>query len=161
MNTGICPFDSSMMARFRQRITPKMLAWVNDQIIGRKAEQDKHDVDDSSKTGGQADETRAAKAEREQRMRTKGSSFWMRPVRRRISAFLQTPPCWTRLGRRPKGSLTTSMKWDLPKGRNREPTARRLAGSKTASPNPEKDCESNPYNHPPVAGIPEPGSEDY
>ena len=36
-----CPFDPSMMTRFRQRITPEMLAWVNDQIIGRKTEQDK------------------------------------------------------------------------------------------------------------------------
>lgn len=29
------PFDSSMLTRFRQRITPEMLDWVNDQIIGR------------------------------------------------------------------------------------------------------------------------------
>jgi len=36
-----CPFDSSMMTRFRQRITPEMLDWVNDQIIGRKAEEEK------------------------------------------------------------------------------------------------------------------------
>lgn len=41
-----CPFDPSMMTRFRQRITPEMLAWVNDQIIGRKAAQDKADRDD-------------------------------------------------------------------------------------------------------------------
>ena len=32
-----CPFDPSMMTRFRQRITPEMLSWVNDQIVGRKA----------------------------------------------------------------------------------------------------------------------------
>ena len=32
-----CPFDPSMMTRFRQRITPEMLSWVNDQVIGRKA----------------------------------------------------------------------------------------------------------------------------
>lgn len=36
-----CPFDSSMMTRFRQRITPEMLAWVNDQIIGREGEEEK------------------------------------------------------------------------------------------------------------------------
>ncbi len=29
------PFDSSMLTRFRQRITPEMLDWVNDRIIGR------------------------------------------------------------------------------------------------------------------------------
>ena len=47
-----CPFDPSMMTRFRQRITPEMLAWVNDQIIGRqKAEEkdDDGDPDDSNK----------------------------------------------------------------------------------------------------------------
>ena len=46
-----CPFDSSMMTRFRQRITPEMLAWVNDRIIGRKAEPDKENQssDDNSK----------------------------------------------------------------------------------------------------------------
>ena len=27
-----CPFDPSMMTRFRQRITPEMLSWVNDRI---------------------------------------------------------------------------------------------------------------------------------
>ena len=29
------PFDSSMLTRFRQRVTPEMLDWVNDRIIGR------------------------------------------------------------------------------------------------------------------------------
>ena len=29
------PFDASMMTRFRQRITPEMMDWINDQIIGR------------------------------------------------------------------------------------------------------------------------------
>ena len=51
-----CPFDSSMMTRFRQRITPEMLAWVNDQIVGRKAERDKQDKDDGSGNGSQGDE---------------------------------------------------------------------------------------------------------
>ncbi len=27
-----CPFDPSLMTGFRQRITPEMLAWVNDQV---------------------------------------------------------------------------------------------------------------------------------
>ena len=59
-----CPFDPSMMTRFRQRITPEMLAWVNDQIIGRKTEQDTHDDDDSngSGTGGQADENQGGES---------------------------------------------------------------------------------------------------
>ena len=51
-----CPFDPSMMTRFRQRITPEMLAWVNDQIIGRKAEQDKDDDNDSEDNGSQGGE---------------------------------------------------------------------------------------------------------
>lgn len=32
-----CPFDASMMTRFRQRISAEMLAWINDEIIGRRA----------------------------------------------------------------------------------------------------------------------------
>ncbi len=63
-----CPFDPSMMTRFRQRITPEMLAWVNDQIIGRKAEQDNHgdDGDDSSETGGQTDENKGGESTEEE-----------------------------------------------------------------------------------------------
>ena len=62
-----CPFDPSMMTRFRQRITPEMLAWVNDQIIGRKTEQDKHDDDGSngSGTGSQADESQDGESKEE------------------------------------------------------------------------------------------------
>ena len=55
-----CPFDPSMMTRFRQRITPEMLAWVNDQVIGRKTEHDKNDDDDEGQGSGsdQADENK-------------------------------------------------------------------------------------------------------
>ena len=64
-----CPFDPSMMTRFRQRITPEMLAWVNDQIDGRKSEQDRNDDssdnDDSHTDGGQADECQGSKNEEE------------------------------------------------------------------------------------------------
>ena len=62
-----CPFDPSMMTRFRQRITPEMLAWVNDQIIGRKTEQDTHDDDGSngSGTGSQADESQDGESKEE------------------------------------------------------------------------------------------------
>ena len=62
-----CPFDPSMMTRFRQRITPEMLAWVNDQIIGRKTEEDKHDDDESngSGTGSQADESQDGESKEE------------------------------------------------------------------------------------------------
>ena len=59
-----CPFDPSMMTRFCQRITPEMLAWVNDQIIGRKAEEEGDKKDSNNESGdsgndgdgGQADE---------------------------------------------------------------------------------------------------------
>ena len=57
-----CPFDPSMMTRFRQRITPEMLAWVNDQIIGRKAEEegDKKDSNnDSGDSGNDGDGSQA------------------------------------------------------------------------------------------------------
>lgn len=40
------PFDSSMLSRFRKRITPEVLAKVNDILIGRNEE------DDSKGTGG-------------------------------------------------------------------------------------------------------------
>ena len=33
------------MTRFRQRISAEMLAWVNDEIIGRKAAADKKEED--------------------------------------------------------------------------------------------------------------------
>ena len=46
-----CPFDPSMMTRFRQRITPEMLAWVNDQIIGRKAEEEGDKKDSNNDSG--------------------------------------------------------------------------------------------------------------
>ena len=55
-----CPFDASMMTRFRQRISAEMLSWVNDEIIGRKAaaekkEEDQKD-DDSDSSGNSAQE---------------------------------------------------------------------------------------------------------
>ena len=40
-----CPFDASMMTRFRQRISAEMLAWVNDEIIGRRAAAEKKEED--------------------------------------------------------------------------------------------------------------------
>ena len=55
-----------MMTRFRQRITPEMLAWVNDQIIGRKAEQDRNDDDDNSGPGSQAEENRGGESTAEE-----------------------------------------------------------------------------------------------
>ena len=41
------PFDPSMMTWFRERVTPEMLAEVNDFVIGRKTD-DKKDEDDDS-----------------------------------------------------------------------------------------------------------------
>ena len=56
-----------MMTRFRQRITPEMLAWVNDQVIGRKTEHDKNDDDDEGQGSGsdQADENKDEAEEEE------------------------------------------------------------------------------------------------
>ncbi len=39
-----CPFDASMMTRFRKRITPEMLSWVNDQVIGRKTAEEEEET---------------------------------------------------------------------------------------------------------------------
>ena len=65
-----CPFDPSIMSRFRQRITPEMLAWVNDQIIGRQQAEEKDDgdqddsnKDDSNPPDGGGDETLPAQAD--------------------------------------------------------------------------------------------------
>ena len=57
-----CPFDASMMTRFRHRITAEMLAWVNDRIIGRKEEQETNDDDNNDGTGGQGDESKDGKS---------------------------------------------------------------------------------------------------
>lgn len=46
--TTVSPFDSSMMTRFRKRLTPQMLSEINDQIIGRPKKKD----DDSDMTQG-------------------------------------------------------------------------------------------------------------
>ena len=55
-----CPFDASMMTRFRQRISAEMLSWVNDEIIGRKAAAEKkeedHKDDDFDSSGNSAQE---------------------------------------------------------------------------------------------------------
>ena len=74
-----CPFDPSMMTRFRQRITPEMLAWVNDQIIGRKTEEevDKNDSNNDSGDsgndggGGQADENHSDEKKAEENKENK------------------------------------------------------------------------------------------
>ena len=59
-----------MMTRFRQRITPEMLAWVNDQIIGRQQAEEKDDgdqddsnKDDSNPPDAGGDETLPAQAD--------------------------------------------------------------------------------------------------
>lgn len=61
-----CPFDPSMMTRFRQRITPEMLSWVNDRIIGRKTEDEKHDDDDASSSSDQDDDSKEDSKENEE-----------------------------------------------------------------------------------------------
>ena len=58
-----CPFDASMMTRFRQRISAEMVAWVNDEINGRRTaaekeeEDDKDDDSDSSGSSGEEEST--------------------------------------------------------------------------------------------------------
>lgn len=48
------PFDPSMMTRFRQRITPEMLDWVNDRIIGRTESKDDNTPSGGSGSGEEA-----------------------------------------------------------------------------------------------------------
>ena len=65
-----CPFDASMMTRFRQRISAEMLAWVNDEIIERKTAAEKkeedHKDDDSGSTGsGVQEENEGGEGEEE------------------------------------------------------------------------------------------------
>ncbi len=65
-----CPFDASTMTRFRQRISAEMLAWVNDEIIGRRTATEKkeedHKGDDSSNTGnGVQEENKGGEREEE------------------------------------------------------------------------------------------------
>ena len=51
------PFDASMLTRFRQRITPEMLTWVNDQIIGRAEERPPENHDDENHGSGNGGES--------------------------------------------------------------------------------------------------------
>ena len=44
-----CWFDASMMTRLRQRISAEMLAWINDEIIGRKAAAEKEEENHKGK----------------------------------------------------------------------------------------------------------------
>lgn len=61
------PFDASMLTRFRQRILPEMLSWVNDQIIDRTRENPPEDKNDGGNRGSGegADETTADEPEEE------------------------------------------------------------------------------------------------
>lgn len=54
------PFDASMMTRFRQRITPEMLSWINDRIIGRGDEKKESNQDDNPPDGGIARDSSSA-----------------------------------------------------------------------------------------------------
>ena len=67
-----CPFDASMMTRFRQRISAEMLAWVNDEIIGKRAaaekKEEEHKDDDFGSTGnGAQEENKGGESEEENR----------------------------------------------------------------------------------------------
>ena len=69
-----CPFDASMMTRFRQRISAEMLSWVNDEIIGRKKAAEKneenHRDDDSGSTGNGAQEENKGNGRQEENQGT-------------------------------------------------------------------------------------------
>ena len=54
-----CPFNASSMTRFRQRITPELMVWINDFIIGRD------DDDHSGGSGGIGSENGEAEQETE------------------------------------------------------------------------------------------------
>jgi hypothetical protein len=46
-----CPFDASNMSRFRKRITPELMTWLNDLIVGYlKPEEEQIDPSDEDKT---------------------------------------------------------------------------------------------------------------
>ena len=65
-----CPFDASMMTRFRQRISAEMLAWVNDEIIGRrtaaeKKEEEDKDDDPGSTGSSSQEESKGSESEEE------------------------------------------------------------------------------------------------
>ena len=50
-----CPFVSSTMSRFRQRITPETFAWVNDLVIaGLEANKDSNNANTQEKTDAEA-----------------------------------------------------------------------------------------------------------
>ena len=55
----ICPFASTMFVRFRKRVTPEMLSWVNDRICERpeeKPDDQDHGDNDSSDGSGHKNE---------------------------------------------------------------------------------------------------------
>ena len=72
-----CPFDASMMTRFRQRISAEMLAWVNDEIIGRstaaEGKEEDHRDNDTDNTGSSSqEESKGAENEEENQGENEG-----------------------------------------------------------------------------------------
>ncbi len=59
------PFDASMLTRFRQRITPEMLIWVNDRIMGRPEEKETEEKNnhDDPPDGGNDEPKQSVKSE--------------------------------------------------------------------------------------------------
>lgn len=89
-----CPFDPSMMTRFRQRITPKMLAWSTTRSLAGKRNRTSTMTIAMMITAAERQvRLMRIRSGKQQRKRTKEPSFWMRPAHRRTSAFLQIPPC--------------------------------------------------------------------
>ena len=55
-----CPFDASNMSRFRKRITPELMTWLNDLIVGylkpEEEQFDPSDEDENDNNDGQEEE---------------------------------------------------------------------------------------------------------
>ena len=144
-----CPFDPSMMTRFRQRITPEMLAWVNDQIIGRKAEEegDKKDSNNDSGDsgndgdGGQADENHNGEKKEEKNEGTMILDATCAPQNIRFPT---------------DASLLNEAR---EKAEEIIDTLHEMGLSDLQIQ--EEDRETDPHHHSPGAGIPEPGSGNH
>jgi hypothetical protein len=58
-----CPFDASNMSRFRRRVSPELLIWVNDLVTGRAKESSDSQSDDGE------NHTAVTKSQRKMRAR--------------------------------------------------------------------------------------------
>ena len=154
-----CPFDSSMMTRFCQRITPEMLAWVNDQIVGRKAERDKQDKDDGSGNGSQGDENEGSENAEEENEGTMILDATCAPqnIRFPTDASLLNEA-------REKAEEIIDDLHGMGLSQGKKPRTYREKGPAAVQQLlqiPEENRENDPYSDPAAIGIPESGSGDH